>query len=73
MNSKQIKAHTDYAGKKGRTRRTKGIEALPTFMADSVRNNDKRRVTYTAGTQTRTVDLGSFAGWAICEVQEVTR
>ena len=68
MNSKQIKAHTDYAGKRGRTRRALGITSLARYATDNVMNNNKRRITYTAGTQTRTVDLGSFAGWAICEV-----
>lgn len=68
MNSKQIKAHTDYAGKKGKTRRTLDITTLPPYADDTVRAHDKRRITYTAGTQTRVVDLGSFALWAICEV-----
>ena len=69
MNSKQIEAGKTYAGKGGRQRLALTVSELDSFVSDRMRNHNRRRMSYrTESGKERSVDLGSFADWCICEV-----
>ena len=69
MTNEEIKQGASYVGRKGKTRTVLSIGALETWQRASARLMNNLDCTYTVGDKTRTIRLGAFSGWAVCECE----